>query len=327
MVNDISSSAHAKGQLIVEPEAGREAEALKERIDNSIDSARNDLLSSCSSYANEDNLIVASDIIRQFKPVPWFIWRLTNYVFSQNSGRKDLPEGFVLGLRRLLFAAASDPALGSGEKVNSLRIALETLAPCTIAAITAIHGICRKLVASEHERLWRPVLDDALIRARIGYLIGKKDSEFTPGKGMLAGFVGSAGLAVMFASSSENRASAVLEMVAKGTDVGDAADDIYGCHSLIVGAMLLSAIGCGSNAASGVMASLSSTPHEIINNNEQAHWLAATDIVEAVRTGASKQVPSISWRSLGIELESSQQEIVKNSKKYIRNDHGLHWLV
>lgn len=328
MDDNVSEAGNRGHQLIVEPESGKESENFSSSFSISVEKTRDDLIDAAQGFGQPAAFQAASAIVTEFKPVPWFVWRLTNFVFSPAAGKKNLPEGFVLGLRRLLFATASDTVFGRGDKVNSLREALAILDPEVVGAVSAIHAICRRLSSSQaSDRIWRPILDDALIRARIGYHVGCRQNDFGGGKGMLAGFVSRIGLAIAIARGGDDRARAALEMMAAGRDSEYVGTDLYGCHPLYIGAMVLSAIGCGGNASLGVLAHLASSPHDIVSNFEQRQWLACQTIVEALRTGTTAVVGDQDWTVLCLDSKEVQEELIKSSRVYIRRDHGLYWLV
>ena len=50
-----------------------------------------------------------------------------------------------------------------------------------VAASSVIHAVCRRLGTRQFERIWRPILDDAILRARIGYLVFLVFSSSGPG--------------------------------------------------------------------------------------------------------------------------------------------------
>ncbi len=328
MDDNVSETANRGHQLIVEPEAGNESENFSSSFSIAVDQTCDDLIGAAQGFGQPAAFQAATDIVKEFRPVPWFVWRLTNFLFSPASAKKKLPEGFVLGLRRLLFATASDSVFGKGEKVNSLREALAILEPEVVGAVSAMHAICRRLSnAQSTDRIWRPILDDALIRARIGFHVGSAHQEFGGGRGMLAGFISRIGLAIAIARGGEERAHEALELMALGKDSGYVGTDLYGCHPLYIGAMVLAAIGCGGNASLGALAYLASSPHDIVSNFEQRQWLACNSIVEALRTGTTAAVPDQDWAVFSLENKDAQEALVKASRVYIRRDHGLYWLV
>lgn len=329
-MDDNSSITSQRGhELIVEPSAGNESEQFSNCFKISVEKTRDDLINACSAQAFGQPMAfqAATDIVKDFRPVPWFVWRLTNFVFSPGTVRHNLPEGFVLGLRRLLFATASDPIFGEGEKVNSLRQALAMLSPEVVGAVSAVHAICRRLTFHGNDRIWRPILDDALIRARIGYHVGAAQPEFGGGRGILAGFIGRIGLAVAIARGGDAEARQSLELIAQGKDAAVVCGELYGCHPLYIGSMILSAIGCGGHASLGVLAHLATSPHEIVSNFEQRQWLAAYSVTEAMRAGTPEIVELQDWQMLELEDQEAQEKLLSDARRYIRHGHGLAWLI
>ncbi len=271
----------------------------------------------------------ARQVVEQFQPVPWFIWRLSNFVFGGNGRPNKISEGLVLGLRRLLFAAASDKVLGSGEKVNNMRLALRTLRSDVVASISVIHGISRRLHGKQFERVWRPILDDAIIRAHIGYFVGQMNLDFGPGRGMLAGFAGRSGLAILIATGSEEQADISVQALASGSSIREVGLKVYGVDPLQVSAMTLSASGCGKDAAFGTVgyAVLNEATQTFDPNNDQTRWLAAFTITEAVRSGTTSEVPEELWKVLGFHEDQDKEDLLEIVKILIRKGHGWNWLV
>ena len=242
---------------------------------------------------NERAWQFAREIVEGFQPAPWFIWRLSNFVFGSNGRPNKVQEGLVLGLRRLLFAAASDPVLGAGKKVNNMREALKVVRSDVVAAISVIHGISRKLHSKDFERIWRPILDDAVIRAHIGFFVGQNNLDFGPGRGMLAGFAGRCGLAILIASGSEHQAHEAQTLLAAGKTLKEVGVQLYQVDPIQVSALTLSAAGCGKDAAFGTVGyssyqdgnDLSIIPYE------QKRWLAAYMITDAARVNKLGNTP------------------------------------
>lgn len=273
----------------------------------------------------------ARTIVEQFRPVPWFIWRLSHFVLGTPGQTKEVSEGMVFGLRRLLFAAASDPVLGVGEKVNSVRKALQVIPADAVAAVAVMHAVNRRLSSKGHDRLWRPIVDDAILRARLGVEIGGGLDFFGAGRGMLAGYAGRCGLAILLASGAGDTAKAArcLELLAGGESIRDVGFKVYECDPLQVSAMTLSAAGCGRDAAFGTVAfSLrESAPAEtFVDNDEQLRWCAAFTAAEALRTGKLELMTPGLWAALGLTEESEQSELRETCKKIGRRGHGWPWL-
>ncbi|MCB0332214.1 MAG: hypothetical protein KDD55_01875 [Bdellovibrionales bacterium] len=269
----------------------------------------------------------AREYVSKFRPVPGFIWRLSHFVLGRSGSIQPVSEGLVFGLRRLLFAAASDPVLGVDEKVNSVRKALKILDPDVIAAVSVVHAVCRRLHNKPHERIWRPILEDAVLRARIGIDVGAQSEAFGKGRGMLAGFAGRAGLAVLIASSDLDCARQALELLANGKSIRDVGLIVYECDPLQVSAMILSAAGCGRDAAFGTVSYASPAARTIVANDEQLRWLASFSVVENVRMNTPEAVGAEYWEVLGFEDEDEKAKLLDSAKKIIRRGHGWGWIL
>ena len=270
----------------------------------------------------------AGDVVENFQPVPWFIWRLSNFVFGRNGRPNKVSEGLVLGLRRLLFAAASDKVLGSGQKVNNMREALKFVRSDVVAAVSVIHGISRKLHAGKFEKVWRPILDDAIIRAHIGFFVGQMNLDFGPGRGMLAGFAGRCGLAVLICTGDAVQADAAVKALALGEGAKQVGLQVYGVDPLQVSAMILSASGCGKDASFGVVgySVREEGDQDFKVTGEQEKWLAALGIIEGVRIGAALMVQPEYWEILGFHEEDDRQDLLELVKVLVRKGHGWNWL-
>ncbi len=269
---------------------------------------------------------IAGDIVKRFRPVPWFIWRLSNFVLGRPGAIGEVSEGLVFGLRRLMFALASDQTLGEGEKVKSVRKAIQIVPSDVIASASVIHAICRRLASKEHERIWKPILDDAILRARIGYEVGSRSPEFGAGRGMLSGFAGRSGLAVLISLGEIDSARKSLELLATGRSIKEAGLVVYECDPLQVSAMMLTAAGIGRDAAFGTVNFSFGGDVEALSSIEQKRWLSAFQIIESVRIGATEDIQEESWKILGFD-ETAKSELRDTVKKLVRRGHGWQWLV
>ncbi len=271
----------------------------------------------------------AREVVTAFRPVPWFIWRIGNFMFGRpGSNNKEISDGMVFGLRRLMFAAASDENLGCGEKVNDMRKAVKIVKPDIIAAISVIHAVSKRLASHQFERIWKPMLEDALLRAKVGWMIGQLDDRFGAGRTMLAGFAGRSGLAVLIATGTLEQARAALEMLSVGSSIKDVGLQLYGCEPLQVSAMLLSAAGCGRDAPYGTASYASGKEMEINKDNlQQARWLAAFTLCEHIRTGTHQEIPEAYWNTLGFVDQETRDYIIAEAKKLVRRGHDWNWLL
>ena len=330
MVLKPESKGSNLGGLVVEPEPDKEKDRFEVELEKTLQQTERDVLGKRVEASSPDQArswIKARQVIQKFQPVPWFIWRLSNFVLGTPGQINKVSEGFVLGLRRLIFAAASDPILGSGEKVNDIRKALKTVSPDVIASVSVIHAVCRRLATRQFERIWRPILEDAILRCHIGCFVGQNDENFGAGRGMLAGFASRCGLAVLLSTGELDEARRALELLATGKEIADVGMQIYECNPLQVSAMLLSAAGCGRDAAFGTVSYAYNDKNSVVENDEQLKWLAAFTITENIRVGKIDQIEPKLWEALSLDEGESKQYVLELSKKIIRRGHSWGWLV
>lgn len=338
LVSDMVVGAAKKSpsaELVVEPETPpAETDSFAQELERTLretEQAVIGLEGSESDAVQGKSWQKARALVAEFRPVPLFIWRLSNFVLGKPGVINKASEGLVFGLRRLLFAAASDPVLGVGRKVNDVRSALDVLPADVVAACAVIHAISRRLPSKQFERIWRPILDDAVLRAQIGLYVGREDPSFGAGRGMLAGFAGRCGLAMLISSGELDQARKALEMLATGAEIKNVGLALYGCDPLQISAMTLSASGCGRDAAFGTVsyssAGGSSSGDKIASApTSQKAWYAAFFITEHIRTGRSEKISSEIWDLLGISDDTVRASITEKSKLALRRGHGWNWL-
>lgn len=333
IVSDMVASRDGRpapqADLVVEPEKTPEADSFTVELEKTLKETESAVLkiSEAADALQAQSWQKARTLIEAFKPVPWFIWRLSNFVLGNPGPARKATEGLVFGLRRLLFAAASDPILGVGSKVNGVHQALEVLKPDVLAAVAVIHGICRRLSSHQHERIWRPILDDAMVRAQIGFYVGSENPHFGAGRGMLAGFAGRCGLALLIASGDLEQARRALELLATGAEIKQVGLQIYGCDPLQISAMTLSASGCGRDAAFGTVAySTLGKAREVSPNATQIGWQAAFTVAECIRTNRVNEISEELWQALNYCDEAQRNELQAKAKTILRRGHGWNWL-
>ncbi|MCB0335326.1 MAG: hypothetical protein KDD62_03450, partial [Bdellovibrionales bacterium] len=270
----------------------------------------------------EQTWSAARRFVEEFKPVPFFIWRLSNFVLGQPGKINQLSEGLVFGMKKIVLAAARDEFLGSGRIINKVRDALYIVPSDIIAAVTVMHAICRRLGSKPFERIWGPILDDAILRALVGCMIGEQDPSFGPGRGMLAGFSSRCGLCILIAQSDLSKAKSSLELLATGEDIRSVGMKLFGCDPLQVSAMILSASGCGRDAAHGIACYSAKYPIAVTSDNKiQRQWLSAYSICEELRRSNAEAILDEYWEALGFEEESDRKDIVRSAKKAVREGH------
>ena len=225
---------------------------------------------------------VAARIVREFHPVPRMVWVIIRNVYGRvgTSTHKIDPMIFsdveplivkaahdkTLGaqppaptppgapqksviMSRQAISAKPDPAPAAAAapeiEIRNLEHAVSIIGSDVAGSICFIHAICRRVANSVAEKVWRPILDDALLRAHMGYLVGKNSRVFGPGRGMMAGFCGRSGLAILIGSGTMEQAHSALSWLAAGVEIGEICIKVYGCNPLQVAAM--AAVSAGFN--------------------------------------------------------------------------------
>ncbi|NDC37698.1 MAG: hypothetical protein EBZ48_06555 [Proteobacteria bacterium] len=298
-------------------------------LDQALTAAERELLSiagASGSLAQAATWNKARQVVEGFRPVPWFIWRISNFVFGTPGETRAVPPGLLTGMRRLFFAAASDPLLGGGTRVSDISGALRVLKPDVVAAVSVIHALCRRLATKHLGQLWRPLIDEALVKAQIGVAVGMHAAEFGSGRGMLAGFAGSLGFAILLAHGEEAQAQEAFEQLAQGATAQQVGLSVYGCDPVQVSAMTLSAAGCGRDCASGLVSHVSEEP-----SSQQApgqlYWLAALSIISGISRNQPPAFDDESWDRLNLYPEALRAELVSLAQRTIRRGHSLQWIL
>ena len=160
--SDSNKPSNKGSDLIVEADVGPETSEFRPEQSQSINEVVATITTGSLGKEQAQGWLIARRKVENFRPLPWFLWRLSLSVFSKAVGAAEINEGMVLGLRRLLFAAASDPVLGVGTKVNSVKKSLSILPADVVAAVSIVHSICRRMNSYGHESIWKPILDDFL---------------------------------------------------------------------------------------------------------------------------------------------------------------------
>jgi hypothetical protein len=143
---------------------------------------------------------------------------------------------------------------------------------------------------------------------------------------MLAGFSGRAGLAILLARADQSTASKTLERLASGESIGSVGQDLYGCDPLQVSAMMLSACGCGRDAAFGIVHYSVEKQLADVENDSQRLWLAALMTIERVRLGRSDEVTEELWKALSYHGEDERVQLADMTKLLVRSGTDWSWL-
>lgn len=271
----------------------------------------------------------ASDLVHNFEPVPPLLWTVLKSTFATDAAPRDAQAMAFSAVVPLLRTALTDSTLGRGlssdqlRNVHGLTKTVDTIGSDVSAAICFIHAVCRRIANSVNERIWKPLLDDALLRAQMGYHVGRLSPSFGSGRGMLAGFASRSGLAVQIAAGTVDQIQQSLERLAGGSAIREVGTEIYGCEPLQVSAMMLIAGGCGRNAAFGV-SKFGATKADC-ENEEQLLWLSAFSVVELMRIGGTDAISGKYWRTLGYSEEgkSALKKVVQSMQ---RRGHTWAWI-
>lgn len=274
----------------------------------------------------KESWTVASRTVRDYKPVSGYLWRVVHAVLGR-ADKASKPDPMIFdALKPLIIESAADARLGNpNTRVSSLDDAVKIVGIDSAAAVCVVYGVCRRISATLTERLWRPIIDDALIRASIGYVVGEKVADFGKGRGILAGFSGRAGLAIQIAASDIQKAQRALEGLASGQPMKDVGTTVYGCDPLQVSAIMLASAGVTPEAAYGVAAY--SNQGKNINPKSAANlWLSVFTVAEHLRISEADTIDPKYWRSLGLN-ESAQNEIRSSVDVILRKGHNWEWLL
>jgi len=297
---------------------------VEELQGGALDAARHQIQSTGVAAGSWE---VAGNIVRNFRPVPWILWKVVRSVFGKSS-QIGKPDSIVFDIvHPLVVQAARDKSLGGAEDAMSLSLekAVQLTGTDTAAALCLMHGVCRRISSTLSERIWRPILDDALLRAQIGMFVGGNLERFGRGRGMLAGFSGRSGLAIQIASGDMNKAQRTLEGLAAGMAMRDVGMTIYGCDPLQVSAMTLAAAGVSSDAAIGT-ASYSTEGKNIPPSSTQFLWLSAFAIAERLRMGDVDRVENRYWDAFDLN-QARRGELKQKVQQLQRKGHHWGWVI
>jgi hypothetical protein len=275
----------------------------------------------------EESYTRARELVNAARPVPQIIWRICSFVLGRPNNINQLSEGLLFGLKRLVLAIGSDPTLSAGRrKLSSVREVTEVVPSDLLAASAVMHAVCRRLQTKDLRGVWGPVLEDALLRAHIGFFVGSTLESFGSGRGMLAGFAGRVGLAVLIAQGTAEQAASAMTALSVGRQVDEITLEIYGAASLHVAGMVLLAAGCGRDALIGIGSFGMSKAHQKLMHPESRRWLAAFSIIENLRAETSEKIPEDVWDNLGLLKPSDRSELKQTAAMLASTGHRWGWL-
>ena len=313
-----------------------DSESDAKQLDEDLESVtttlrRDELMPGGTSVGNSWD--VALKVVKKYRPVPWILWRLVHGVFGKTGALGSLdPITFDL-VRPLILNAAQDKMLGAARKPDAPEITAQSrledlikiLGTDVAAALCVIHGVCRRISTSLAERIWRPILDDALMRAQIGYVMGENAPHFGRGRGMLAGFSGRSGLSILIAAGDLESAQRALEGLAAGLELREVGLKVYGCDPLQVAAMTLSAAGCSIDAALGI-AAYGTQGRGLAPSSDKFRWLSAFAVAEALRMGELESVDERYWESLHFN-QAGRDGLKEKIRQLQRKGPSWHWII
>lgn len=279
----------------------------------------------------------ARALVADFHPVPSFLRPMIGNVFSTRRGTQRLHPMSFFALHPLIIRAAMDqtfidyPAEGheyTGQAGESSTIdrALSLVGDDVAAALCFIHAVCRRVDYVLPKRISIPILDDALIRAKLGFYLGLTSRKFGRGEGMLAGFAGRCGLAIQIAAGDLEEVQGVLESLAVGEDIQRVGERIYGCEPLQVSALTMIAAGCGREAAEGTSTFGYQADLPLVSMDEiKARWYAAFCIIEHMRMGRKALIHDSYWDAVDV-TEVKQKLLIEKFMELQRGGHRWRWL-
>lgn len=308
----------------IPPETG----SFEEQIASELEQGEQEVKKHAQPAAQGDqevSLRNARDVVLKFRPVPQVIWRFVNYSIGRSGQFKPIPEGMLFGLKKLVLGISKDPVLGSGKPYLTIKGAVDNIKGDIIAASSVIHAVSRRLKTFDFATVWGPILDDAILRANIGFYIGAICTDFGSGRSMLAGFAGRVGLAALIATGNEEQAGAAIKALSMGGNIRDVAFDVYVTDPMFVSAMILSAAGCGRDAISGIAAFSQPLSKDFEMNIHQKRWLATLKVTDEARMGDLGNVPQEMWTAIEYDAAEIKElaDIVQGLKK---KGHPWKWL-
>lgn len=271
---------------------------------------------------------VAAEVVKKIIPVPRLFWIIIHSVYGKSGEVRTVDPMTFSILENVILKAVEDKELVTGKQFSgklNLSKAVEALGSDVAASICFIYSLSRRVSNQLNERVYRAIMDDALLRARLGVMLGREASHVGVGKALLAGFAGRAGLAVQLASGTDEQAKIALSGLATGKDISKVCYDVYGCDSLQVAALSLVAGGFSKDIALGISA-FSLPTEELSKGSEQYNWLALFSVLENLRLNKLDSIPEEYWSALKID-EVTRDYIAKSSQKIYRTGHKFNWIL
>jgi hypothetical protein len=279
---------------------------------------------------------LAAEIVKHFQPIPRRVWPMVHSVYGK-PGVIGNPDPIVFSaVTPLLERALEDKALGgSGAKSitpTPLDRVVERLGVDTVASLVFAYSVCRKTAFFGVESVIRPILDDTLLRARIGYLVGSVSDQCGAGRGILAGISGRMGLAIQIASGTPEQSTTAVTRLAELHDISTVCDEVYGCDPLEVSALTLISAGCSREIAYGV--AKFTTKYKETGDSEdssdmavrlQQFWSNVFRLIEYLRMGKTDLINQTLLDDL--EISVSIEDLLNQTQIIFRRGHGWRWII
>lgn len=316
-----------------EENTGYSEEDHQKRIGAELGAARRLFAAEISVKSDEGKDVTwenAATIVESVRPVPWILWAVVRSVYGKSGELGNPAAAQFSTIPNLIRTACKDESLAGDRVVESLEDlktlteAVEIVGTDVAAAVAFIHAVCRRVATSLVERIWRPIVDDALLRAHIGMIVGRHSPFFGAGRGALVGFAGRSGLAIQIASKGEQEAQRALFGLASGMEIRDICLDVYGSDPLQVSALALVAGGCNRDIPMGI-ASYAQDGAGLVPETEQFQWFSAFKVVENIRMGKREEIPDACWKELGYK-SSMIDTMMKEVQQVQRKGHGWRWI-
>jgi hypothetical protein len=322
-------------QLAALDEGEEYSTEVKEEIYEAATDLADAKLTPLNSELEENSWEIAQRLVTEFRPVPSFLRSMLYKLFNENSSVDKLHHMVFFALHPLLMRAAKDETLRENSRTGvtvsdkdlSVQEALDSLGDDVAGALCFVHAVCRRVDHVLPKRISIPIVDDALIRAKLGFFLGMLSPGFGRGKGILAGFAGRSGLAIQIAAGDIEEVQGVLESLAVGEDIQVVGSRVYGCEPLQVSALSMIAAGCGRDSAFGVSTygrRSSGFPADLAK--ERAKWFSAFCIVEHLRMGRSYLIEDSHWECLDI-TDAKKARLKSELQDLQRRGHRWRWLL
>jgi hypothetical protein len=267
---------------------------------------------------------IADKLVKEFDPVSWSLWRLIGFIMSRGTRINSVSGPMLLGYLKFLKLVGADPVLGASVELDSNELAAQHLKPDIIAATLFIHSISCHLHPRPLKKIWEGMLDDSLLRSRIGLELGKNIADFGLGRCLIAGFAGRAGLIVLIATGTHQQAARTLQSLARGGDIVQSGLDVYSIDPFHLIAHIMLRGGLGIDPAVGVLSFGNNA--FVPANNVQVQWRAVCRVIEAARTGNYGRLTTEDWEHVNLLDPDKRDDFKDAAKSVLRKGHGWLWI-